>query len=225
MERSGTGPDEQGYMQAPPEAFHRLIQKDPTARWMLREPLLRVDAYREVFDTVQATARWARESGEEADVPDGHQISMESPAASPPAEDPGEGLTADTGPFTGPPPVQGPRTQSTQGSSSLPSSTPGSRRKSPTKRSSLASFDGEDLQAAARTLISDSAAGTLADIRAAARIVMHLDGLTLAQRFRASAKIISDPLQALIFLEQDEEHRVDYLLALLDDDFGPRSNV
>lgn len=71
-ERSGTGPDADGRMQAPAEVWEHLFARDPSARWMACEPLKNVDAYREVFATESATGENIREAGEEAQVPMSH---------------------------------------------------------------------------------------------------------------------------------------------------------
>jgi hypothetical protein len=186
MERSSTGPDHRGFMQAPRETFKALFAKDPSARWMLTEPLLRTDAYREVFEAVHSTGTWIRESGEEDDIPSDLQTNIEDPVPDSldetPADHLGEGFTADPAdryPFASPSPVL-------RESSSLPSHSSISRRRGAVRGTRVA-LDSEGLTNAASALVNDSVERARTDIRAAARIVRTLDGLTQAQRFRASS--------------------------------------
>lgn len=201
-------------MQAPRETFKALFAKDLSASWRLTEPLLRTDAYREVFEAVHSTGRWIRESGEEDDIPSDLQTNIEDPVpdslGGTPADHLEEGFTADPAdrdPFASPSPVP-------RDSSSLPSHSSTSRRRGAVRGTRVA-LDSEGLTNAANALVTDSVEHTRADIRAAASIVRTLDGLTQAQRFRASSQIISDPIQALRFLEKLEETQVDYLLDFL----------
>lgn len=99
IERSGTGPDADGLMQAPKEAFDRLIiSKDKLARWLLYEPLKNLTAYIEVFAKESATGARVREAGETSRTPETHaetleKLVTESPQT-PPTEEP-----ADDDPF------------------------------------------------------------------------------------------------------------------------------
>lgn len=54
-ERSGTGPDAEGRMQAPEEVWHHLLMKDPTGSWLQVEPLKNIDAWSEVFAAESVT--------------------------------------------------------------------------------------------------------------------------------------------------------------------------
>ncbi|KAK6844063.1 hypothetical protein PG987_004923 [Apiospora arundinis] len=71
-ERSGTGPDQCGYMDAPKEVLERLYAKDPSARWMESEPLLNIPAYVEVFGRDCSTGRHIHEAGEPSQLSDSH---------------------------------------------------------------------------------------------------------------------------------------------------------
>lgn len=63
-ERSGTGPNANGKMQAPTEVFARPFAKDPSARWLEVEPLKNIEACREVFATESVRGDRIREAGE-----------------------------------------------------------------------------------------------------------------------------------------------------------------
>lgn len=77
-ERSGTGPDADGRIQALSEVFEHLINKDPTCHWLRTEPLKNLEAWREVFAKESATGEDIREAGEEQGLPEIPAIRMGS---------------------------------------------------------------------------------------------------------------------------------------------------
>ncbi|KAF5696050.1 hypothetical protein FGLOB1_13824 [Fusarium globosum] len=77
-ERSGTGPDADGRMQAPSEVFEHLTNKDLTCHWLRTEPLKNLEAWREVFAKESATGENIREAGEEQGLPATPAIRMGS---------------------------------------------------------------------------------------------------------------------------------------------------
>lgn len=145
VERSGTGADSEGLMQAPKEAFDRLIAKDRSASWLLYEPLKNITTYREVFAKELATGSRIREAGEAPRLPESEPETHEEEVAESPQSVLSEGSTI-YGPFREtPPPLREPGTPaggaadaaSSVGSTSSPAA---ERRKR--KRSAAAASDG-----------------------------------------------------------------------------------